>query len=165
MSDKFDELAKGLAQSVTRRGLLSLTLSVAGLLAGLNTTQAATLTVLNTLDKGKGSLRNAINNAKDGDKIVFDAGLAGQTITLTSDQLSIKKNLDIEGPGAGLLTISGNDTTATAASIVVSPSRSESGIAVVAAPRPLASCIVNTIGSAPRAIRKSIAGISRGEYW
>jgi len=29
----------------------------------------------------------------------------GQTITLTSDQLEINKNLDIEGPGASLLAI------------------------------------------------------------
>src|SRR5947208_16592058 len=108
MNNKFDELAKGLVQSVMCT-LLSLTLSVGALVAGFNTAQAATLTVLNTLDKGAGSLRNTINNAKDGDKIVFDAGLAGQAVMLTSDQLSIKKNLDIEGPGSGLLTISGSD--------------------------------------------------------
>src|SRR6266478_2660067 len=94
MNNNFDELAKGLAQSVICT-LLSLTLSVGALLAGFNTAQAATLTVLNTLDKGAGSLRNTINNAKDGDKIVFDADLAGQTVTLTSDQLSIRKYLDI----------------------------------------------------------------------
>src|SRR3954454_22697440 len=69
----------------------------------------STLTVLNALDKGAGSLRDTITKAKDGDTIVFDPGLAGRTITLTSDQLTIKKSLDIEGPGAGLLAISGNN--------------------------------------------------------
>src|SRR4051812_46520273 len=70
-------------------------------------TVLSTLTVLNTLDKGAGSLRNTIKQASSGDTIVFAPSLAGQTITLTSDQLEIKKSLDIEGPGAGLLAISG----------------------------------------------------------
>src|SRR5919201_499193 len=72
-------------------------------------TLPSTLTVTNALDKGAGSLRDTITNAKDGDTIVFASSLAGQTITLTSDQLTINKSLDIEGPGAGLLGISGND--------------------------------------------------------
>lgn len=70
----------------------------------------STLTVLNTLDKGAGSLRDAITKASSGDSIVFAPSLNGQTITLTSDQLTINKNLDIEGPGASLLAISGNGT-------------------------------------------------------
>jgi hypothetical protein len=70
----------------------------------------STLTVLNALDKGAGSLRDTITRARDGDIIVFDTSLNGRTITLTSDQLTINKNLDIEGPGASLLAISGNDT-------------------------------------------------------
>jgi hypothetical protein len=73
-------------------------------------TLPSTLTVLNNLDKGTGSLRDAITNAKSADTIVFAPSLDGQTITLTSDQLTLNKSLDIEGPGAGLLAISGNDT-------------------------------------------------------
>src|SRR5262249_10342294 len=73
-------------------------------------TVLSTLTILNTLDKGAGSLRDTITKAKSGDRIVFDPSLDRQTITLTSDQLTINKSLDIEGPGASLLTISGNDT-------------------------------------------------------
>ena len=72
-------------------------------------TVLSTLTVLNTLDKGAGSLRDTITNAKSGDTIVFAPSLNGQTITLTSDELTINKSLDIEGPGASLLAISGND--------------------------------------------------------
>jgi hypothetical protein len=75
-----------------------------------NRTVPSTLTVLNNLDSGAGSLRDAITHAKDGDTIVFNPSLKGQTITLTSDQITINNSLDIEGPGAGLLTISGNDT-------------------------------------------------------
>ena len=73
-------------------------------------TVPSTLTVLNNHDSGAGSLRDAIGHAKDGDTVRFDPSLDGQTITLTSDQLTIKKSLDIEGPGASLLAISGNDT-------------------------------------------------------
>lgn len=46
-------------------------------------TVLSTLTVLNNLDNGAGSLRDAIALADHGDTIVFDAGLGGQTITLT----------------------------------------------------------------------------------
>jgi hypothetical protein len=72
-------------------------------------TALSTLTVLNVLDKGAGSLRDTITSAKSGDTIVFAPNLERQTITLTSDQLTINKSLDIEGPGASLLAISGND--------------------------------------------------------
>jgi hypothetical protein len=72
-------------------------------------TVLSTLTVLNALDKGAGSLRATIAGATDGDSIVFDPRLSGQTITLSSDELSINKNLDIEGPGSDKLTISGSD--------------------------------------------------------
>src|SRR5262249_51415321 len=72
-------------------------------------TVLSTLTVLNTLDSGAGSLRDTIKHAHTGDTIVFAASLDDQTITLTSDQITINKSLDIKGPGAGLLAISGND--------------------------------------------------------
>ena len=71
-------------------------------------TALSTLTVLNNHDSGVGSLRDAIGHAIDGDTIAFDPGLDGQTIALTSDGLPIKKSLDIEGPGAGLLAVSGS---------------------------------------------------------
>ena len=74
-------------------------------------TLLSTLTVLNTLDSGAGSLRYAIGHSRDGDTIVFDEKLSGGTITLTSGDLAIKNSLDIVGPGANLLAISGNDTS------------------------------------------------------
>src|SRR5437016_4266452 len=70
----------------------------------------STLTVLNNHDSGAGSLRAAIAGAHSGDTIVFDPGLNGQTIALTSDELAIKTSLDIEGPGADKLTVSGSAT-------------------------------------------------------
>ncbi|MGD8782635.1 MAG: choice-of-anchor Q domain-containing protein [Ignavibacteria bacterium] len=67
---------------------------------------AATITVTNTNDSGTGSLRQAITNATSGDVIEFS--VTG-TITLSS-QLTIGKNLTINGPGASALTISGNSS-------------------------------------------------------
>jgi hypothetical protein len=71
-------------------------------------TVLSTLTVLNALDGGPGSLRDAIAAASKNDTIVFDPSLNGQTITLTSGELAIRQSLDIEGPGANHLAISGN---------------------------------------------------------
>jgi hypothetical protein len=71
----------------------------------------STLTVLNNFDNGTGSLRAAIAAASSGDTIVFAPKLqGGQTITLASE-LDITKSLDIEGPGANRLTISGNNAS------------------------------------------------------
>ena len=67
----------------------------------------ATITVSNTNDSGAGSLRQAIIDAAPGDTIDFS--VTG-TITLTSGELGIGKNLTIVGPGAGSLTVSGNNT-------------------------------------------------------
>ena len=69
----------------------------------------STLTVLNNLDSGAGSLRADIAAAHNGDTIVFAPSLNGQTITLTKGELLINKNLTIVGPGTGALTISGNN--------------------------------------------------------
>ncbi len=68
----------------------------------------STLTVLNTNDDGVDSLRADLAAAHSGDTINFDPSLAGRTITLTSGELAISKTLDIEGPGAALLSIDGN---------------------------------------------------------
>jgi len=74
-------------------------------------TVPSVFTVMNTLDSGAGSLRDMIAAAANNDTIVFDPSLNGQMITLTSGELAITKNLDIEGPGASQLTISGNDAS------------------------------------------------------
>lgn len=64
------------------------------------------ITITNTNDSGLGSLRQALANAKDGDLIDFAAALHGQSITLTSAELVIDKNITINGPGADILTVS-----------------------------------------------------------
>ena len=68
------------------------------------------LTVTNLSDSDPGSLRDMINQASPGDTITFADGLQG-TITLTSGELAITENLDIEGPGAAQITVSGNNAS------------------------------------------------------
>ena len=67
---------------------------------------AATITVINTNDSGPGSLRQALVDANNGDMINFDAALKGQTVTLTTAELVITKNITISGLGANLLAVS-----------------------------------------------------------
>jgi hypothetical protein len=64
--------------------------------------------LVNTLndDGSAGTLRYMMANAPAGATITFESGLAG-TITLSSPLPAIAKNLTIYGPGADLLTISG----------------------------------------------------------
>ena len=73
-------------------------------------TVPSTFTVTSTADSGMGSLRAEIAAADSGDKIVFGHAVLGQTIKLAS-QLTIDKSLDIEGPGAEQVTVSGNNVT------------------------------------------------------
>src|SRR6266542_4754947 len=72
----------------------------------------STFTVHNLNDSGPDSLRAAISAANanpDADVIKFAGGLSG-TIALASE-LSITQDLTIDGPGAGTITVSGNNAT------------------------------------------------------
>ena len=64
--------------------------------------------VTSAADSGAGSLRAAIAAAQEGDILQFDQSLANKTITLTSGELVLSKNIEIDGSGAANLTISGN---------------------------------------------------------
>ena len=66
------------------------------------------ITVINTNDSGPGSLRQALADADDGDNITFATGLHGQTVTLTSAELVIDKNITINGPSSNTVTIAGS---------------------------------------------------------
>ena len=70
-------------------------------------------TVTNTNDSGPGSLRQAIRNADANpglDTITFAPGLSG-TIVLTSGELQITDDVTIDGPGAALISVSGNNAS------------------------------------------------------
>ena len=80
-------------------------------------------------DSGPGSLRDTIASATSGATIEFAKNV--HKITLTTSELEITQNLDIEGPGTNKLTISGNDssrvfdispdTTVTIAGLTITP--------------------------------------------
>jgi hypothetical protein len=65
---------------------------------------------MNLNDGGMGSLRQAIMDTPAGGTVDFQPGLTG-TITLTSGELAISKNLTISGPGADVITVSGNQAS------------------------------------------------------
>ncbi|MDQ4121863.1 MAG: FG-GAP-like repeat-containing protein, partial [Acidobacteriota bacterium] len=65
-----------------------------------------TLIVTNLNNSGSGSLRQAIIDVPVGGNITF--AIAG-TITLTTAELSVNKSLNIVGPGANVVTVSGNN--------------------------------------------------------
>lgn len=76
-----------------------------------NRTVPTTFMVANLSDSGPGSLRQAIldANANAGaDSIQFASGVTG-TITLTSDELAITDAVDLQGPGSGVVAVSGNN--------------------------------------------------------
>jgi len=68
------------------------------------------LTVVNTNDGGAGSLRQAIVDVESGGLIRFASNVTGM-ITLSSGELLLNKNLNIYGPGATTLAISGNSAS------------------------------------------------------
>ncbi|MGD1875821.1 MAG: right-handed parallel beta-helix repeat-containing protein [Mastigocoleus sp.] len=70
----------------------------------------AIITVTSKADSGSGSLRQAINQAKEGDTIKFSSSLANQTISLDKS-IGIPKSLTIDGGDAPNLTLSGSNKT------------------------------------------------------
>jgi len=103
-------IIRTLMPRLSRVRLLTFLLSSAWVLCS-QPASAATDTVTSAADAGAGSLRATISSASAGDNIVFAAGLSGQTITLTSGEIVISKNLTITGPGASQLGVSGNNAS------------------------------------------------------
>src|SRR5262245_42102815 len=105
-------MRKHQAKSLPLMTLALLFASLLGLVLSLATRQAraaSTIHVTTTADSGAGSLRQAIVDAAAGDTIDFNLSYPA-TITLTSEPLSIDKNLTINGPGADQLTVSGGNS-------------------------------------------------------
>jgi predicted outer membrane repeat protein len=94
-----------------RKSLLATGLVLALLLAAVPVpvAHAADQVVINTDDSGSGSLRWAIGAVHSGGTITFSLSYPA-TITLTSGNLNLSKNVTIDGPGASNLTISGGNT-------------------------------------------------------
>ncbi|MCC5866142.1 MAG: choice-of-anchor D domain-containing protein [Wenzhouxiangella sp.] len=87
------------------------TIVLLGLLSSISSSQAQTTWgVIDNGDSGTGTLRWAVASASNGDTIEFNLPMAS-VITLTSGEIAINVNLSINGPGAGNLTVSGNDSS------------------------------------------------------
>src|SRR6266850_8363457 len=86
-------------------GGLQLFALLCAMTAGTSSIHAGTIIVTTTADSGTGSLRAAIAAAGNGDTIQFDPALNGQSITLTSGELTVDKNITIDGPGANQLAV------------------------------------------------------------
>ncbi len=77
-------------------------------------TVLSTFTVYNLADSGLGSLRAAIADANDNpgaDLIRFAPSARDGTVVLTSGELNIADDLQIDGSGADRLAVSGNDAS------------------------------------------------------
>ena len=112
-----DPLSHSVFALASRAASLALASSVVSIGAGLTCSSpafATTYIVDTTGDPGPAgtlSLRQAILSASyyTGDTIQFAPALNGSTITLQAGQLVIPSSMTIQGPGAGKLTISGNN--------------------------------------------------------
>jgi hypothetical protein len=90
-------------------GLLSAVLAVVPVLtSGLS---ASTLTVTSANDSGPGTLREMIEQAANGDEIVFDSTLASVVIVLTGGELVVDKDLRITGLGPESTILDANGTS------------------------------------------------------
>lgn len=93
---------------------VALLLRAAGMacvVCGASTLQAATDTVVNSNDSGPGSLRAVVAAAASGDTVIFDMTTVTSPIVLLTGAITITTNLTISGPGAGTLTVSGNNNS------------------------------------------------------
>lgn len=95
----------------------------------------STFTVTNNQDSGAGSLRDAINNlAQNGDTINFQTPLTGgNSISLTSGNLDVTKNITITGPGANVLSITSNFTQASGGVFLIQGQVKISGMTITGA--------------------------------
>ena len=88
-------------------------LSLGVTLVGGASADAATFNVTNLNDSGGGSLRQAIldaNTAPGADQVLFQSSLSGQ-LTLASQLPNVTDPVDVVGPGAGQLSVSGNNNS------------------------------------------------------
>lgn len=80
-------------------------------LAGATDANAAAVeTVTSQADSGLGTLRRAVIDVDPGGTVNFAGGVTGE-ITLTSGEIGFSKALTIVGPGADVLTVSGNGSS------------------------------------------------------
>jgi hypothetical protein len=103
------------SQQRTRRATrpAALRLLCASLLVLPQIARSITLLVCDNNDAGAGSLRQAFddNNALGGGNTIVISNTVTGTITLTSGELLIARDVNIAGPGAGILAITGGNVS------------------------------------------------------
>jgi hypothetical protein len=99
-------IASCVNRRLSRSWLVYLSCMTAAFLLGATDTSAATITVMNGSDHGRGSLRQAIHDASPNDTIDFAPRVTA--VNLTTDELVIDKNLTVIGPHADRVTIQRN---------------------------------------------------------
>lgn len=96
----------------TTAGAYAVTATVAGLPTAtfsLSNSCPGSFVVTSSADSGPGSLRSIVSNACSGATVTFSSTIS--SIVLTGGELVISKSITINGPGANLLSISGNHAT------------------------------------------------------
>ncbi len=131
--------------------------------ADIGAYESQVIVVLNANDAGAGSLRQAISDAAAGSEIMFDPAFfaVARTVSLTGGEILINTSLTINGPGANLLTLSGNNTNrvfrvasgglnVSISGVTISNGRSDYGGGIIASSNlTLAACsIINNAASA-----------------
>jgi hypothetical protein len=91
------------------RGIRLTVLTALATLALAAGAQADTFDVTTTADDGAGSLRDAVEDANGTEGLDLITFSATGTITLASGHIAISDAVEIQGPGAGDLTLNGDD--------------------------------------------------------
>ncbi len=116
----------------------------------------STLTVMNNGDSGPNSLCAMAGKAAAGDVIDFSPTLNGQTITLTGGEILLTPGVSIEGPGAGLLSISGNNSSrifeVESAATDSNPTTSISGLSLLDGSALTGGAIDDAVGTGPLSV-------------
>ena len=137
----------------------------------LGATFLSTLTVTNTNNSGKGSLRYEVNQANSGDLIQFASNLQGSTIKLTSGPIAINESLAIAGFNIAQVTVSAGGKSQVF--VVNTPSgelASLEGMTITGGVAPFGGAILNEGGGAlylgvRRTHRERCSGNRSGRRW
>lgn len=106
------------------------TLGAAGRLSGIAYLPPI-IEVSNTNDSGAASLRQAVLDAQDGTLIRFSSLFnTPQTISLSSGEINISRDIHLEGPGAHLLTVRNTAPTSRIFSVTVSSKINIKGLTI-----------------------------------
>ena len=127
---------------------------------------ATTFPVSNTNDSGSGSLRDALDqaNANPGADIVTFASNVTGSIGLTSGPLFISDSVDVQGPGAAILTVDGSGIVAAPVQQGQPPAPISANVFAIAPPGAKTVASIRSgqtsTGAAPPSINVTLSGLT-----